>query len=294
MIGSSERFALQLIAPTFVLILAVLVLPLAFSLYVSFHRWDLTVVPNVLHWVGTRNYANLLGSSETWNALSFTLLYTFASVIGELIIGFALALLLNRITLGRGIFLSLLILPMMMAPLVTGLVWRLMLNPEYGPINQLLGIQGTLWVGDIYLARASVIIATIWQEAPFMMVLLLAGLRSLPKEPFEAALIDGANWWQTFRFITLPLMKPIIMVALLIRTIFELRAFDIIWILTNGGPAGVTDTLSLLNFRISFRHFAIGPGAALSWLMLVLTTLIVLWYIRILNRSRQVAAGAQA
>jgi multiple sugar transport system permease protein len=287
MSDDAARFGWRIVAPALLLTLAILVLPLAFSLYVSFHRWNLTVVPNMLRWVGLQNYAGLLADAEMWRALRFTLLYTFVSVAGELALGMVLALLLNGVKLGRGVFIALLVLPMMVAPIVTGLAWRLMLNPEYGPLNQMLGLQGTLWLGDVTLAKVSVIAATIWQEAPFMMVLLLAGLRSLPREPYEAALIDGASWRQSFWYITLPLLKPVIMVALLIRTIFELRAFDIVWILTSGGPAGATETLSLRNFQMSFRHFSIGPGAALSWLMLLLTTAIALWYIRALGRARR-------
>jgi multiple sugar transport system permease protein len=287
MTGSSERFGWGLISPAILVTFAILVVPLAFSFYVSFHRWDLTMVPSRLSGVGLRNYLSLLTDVEFWRVLRFTLLYTFACVAGELVLGLALALLLNRARFGQGIFISLLILPMMMAPIVTGLAWRLMFNPTYGAINQIFSLGTTAWLGDVYLAKLAVVVATIWQETPFVMVLLLAGLRSLPKEPFEAAVIDGAGWWQTLWHITLPLLKPVIMVTMLIRTIFEVRAFDIIWILTSGGPAGATETLSLMNFRISFRHFAIGPGAAMSWLMLVVTTLITLWYIYSLAQARK-------
>jgi multiple sugar transport system permease protein len=287
MTDSSERFGWGLVSPAILVTFAILVLPLAFSFYVSFHRWDLTVVPSRLTWIGLRNYVSLLTDPEIWRVLRFTLLYTFTCVAGELVLGLALALLLNRARFGQGVFIALLILPMMMAPIVTGLAWRLMFNPTYGAINQIFGLGALPWLGDIYLAKLAVIVATVWQETPFVMVLLLAGLRSLPKEPFEAAVIDGAGWWQILWHITLPLLKPVIMVAMLIRTIFEVRAFDIIWILTAGGPAGATETLSLTNFRISFRHFAIGPGAALSWLMLVITTLITLWYIYSLAQARR-------
>ena len=221
--GSSERFGWALSYRRLLVTVAILVLPLAFSFYVSFHRWDLTIVPSRLSWVGLRNYASLLASAEFWRVLQFTLVYTFACVAGELVLGLALALLLNRARFGQGVFISLLILPMMMAPIVTGLAWRLMFNPTYGAINQIFHLGTTAWLGDIWLAKLAVIVATIWQETPFVMVLLLAGLRSLPKEPFEAAVIDGAGWWQTLWYITLPLLKPVIMVTMLIRTIFEVR-----------------------------------------------------------------------
>lgn len=288
---AGARLGWQFAGPALALSFILLVLPLAFSLYVSFHRWDLTIVPSVLRWVGLGNYQGLLHDRTAWQVLDFTFGYTAACVIGELVIGLGLALLVNRVAALRPLFISLLILPMMMAPIVTGLAWRLLLNAEYGPVNALFGIKGTLWLGDITLARISVIAATIWQETPFVLVMLLAGLRSLPAAPFEAAMIDGASAWQTLLRITLPLMRPVIIVVMLIRTILEFRAFDIIWILTTGGPGGSTETLSLMDFRISFRNFAIGPGAALSWVMFALTSVAVVFYLGA-ARARDDTAGA--
>jgi multiple sugar transport system permease protein len=290
---AGARLGWQFAGPALAISFLLLVLPLAFSLYVSFHRWDLTIVPSVLRWVGAGNYAGLLHDRTAWQVLGFTFGYTAACVIGELVIGLGLALLVNRVVALRPVFISLLILPMMMAPIVTGLAWRLLLNAEYGPVNALLGLRGTLWLGDITLARISVIVATIWQETPFVMVMLLAGLRSLPLAPFEAAMIDGASPWQTLLRITLPLLRPVIVVVMLIRTILEFRAFDIIWILTTGGPGGGTETLSLMDFRISFRNFAIGPGAALSWVMFALTSVAVVFYLGA-ARSRDDTQGAAA
>lgn len=283
----------QFAGPALGLSFVLLVLPLAFSLYVSFHRWDLTMVPSVLRWVGLRNYEDLLRNSAVWDVLGFTFAYTAACVAGELVAGLGLALLLNRVAYLRPVFISLLILPMMMAPIVTGLAWRLLLNSGYGPVNTLLGLRGTLWLGEVTLARISVIVATIWQETPFVMVMLLAGLRSLPAAPFEAAMIDGASPLQMLLRITLPLLRPVIVVVLLVRTILEFRAFDIIWILTTGGPGGATETLSLMDFRVSFRNFAIGPGAALSWVMFALTAVAVAVYLGALRAKDDAAQVPQ-
>jgi multiple sugar transport system permease protein len=265
----------------------ILALPLLFSLYISFHRWDLSVVPSRIDWVGLDNYREHLTSAEFWRVMRFTFLYTFSVVGGSFLIGLVLALLLKRAPVARGFFTAMLTLPMMMTPIVAGLVWRLMYNPTYGAINQIFGLGQISWLGEVRTAMIAVILTTIWQSTPFIMILLLAGLQSLPEEPFEAALIDGASRWQSFRHVTLPLLMPTIMVALLIRTIFEFRAFDVIWILTTGGPAGATETLSLLNFRISFRHFAVGEGAALSWLMLIVTIVLSAGFIASLYRRNQ-------
>lgn len=284
---SSERFGWILVSPTLAVMVLILALPLLFSLYISFHVWDLSVVPSRINWVGLDNYREHLQSTEFWRVMRFTFLYTISVVGGSFLIGLGTALLLKRAPYARGFFTAVLTLPMMMTPIVAGLVWRLMYNPTYGAINQIFGLGNLSWLGEIRSAMIAVIITAIWQSTPFIMILLLAGLQSLPEEPFEAALIDGANRWQSFRFVTLPLLMPTIMVALLIRTIFEFRAFDVIWILTTGGPAGATETLSLLNFRVSFRHFAVGEGAALSWLMLLLTAFLSTGFIVALYRRNQ-------
>ncbi len=282
--GSGERFAWALVAPALVMITGILALPLLFSLYVSLHEWDLSKIPSHLEWVGLRNYLELLASADLWRALRFTLGYTLACVAGEFLLGLVLALLLHKTPIGRQVFTAILVLPMMMTPIVSGLVWRLMYNPTYGVINQALGLKDLVWLGEVRYAILAVILVTIWQNSAFVMVLVLAGLRSLSDDPFEAARIDGASAWQAFRFITLPLLKPTILVALLIRTIFEFRAFDVIWILTQGGPAGATEALSLLNFRMGFRYFATGPAAALSWIMLAITSMLSAGYIWSLSR----------
>jgi multiple sugar transport system permease protein len=284
---ATERFAWAMVLPTFVVIFFILVLPLLYSFYISFHRVDLAVLPTQTHWAGFANYAQIFSSPQFARVLRFTVTYTVASVGGELVLGFGLALLLQRAPYGRKLFTSLLILPMMMTPIVSGLIWRMLYNPTYGAINQIFGLGNVTWLGEPLTAQVAVILTTIWQNTPFVMIFILAGLSSLPREPYEAALIDGASRLQSFRYITLPLLMPIIAVALLIRTIFEFREFDSIWILTTGGPAGATETLSLLNFRMSFRHFAVGPGAALSWIMLGLTVLISLGYIALLTRVGQ-------
>jgi multiple sugar transport system permease protein len=283
--AAEERFAWALIIPTLLTTLVLLALPLLFSLYLSFHVWDLTVVPSRVNWVGLQNYIDLLRSDQAWRPLRFTLLYTACSVGGEFVLGLALALLLHRAPIARNLFTSILVLPMMMTPIVTGLVWGLLFDPTHGMINQILHLGDLAWLGEPGYAAAAVMIATIWMNTPFVMILILAGLQSLSREPFEAAMIDGASAWRIFRHITVPLLMPTMLVALLIRTIFEFRAFDVIWILTQGGPAGRTETLSMTDYLVSFRFFAIGQGAALSWIMLVITACISAGYLYHLTRS---------
>jgi multiple sugar transport system permease protein len=179
---------------------------------------------------------------------------------------------------------------MMLPPVVVGVVWRLMLNPNFGAINGTLkgvGIktEALTWTASPTLAFASVIMVDIWQWTPFMFLILLAGLQAIPEEPYEAALIDGSSPWQTFRHITLPLLKPAILIALLLRTMDLLRVFDQIFILTEGGPGSATETISLYIYRTAFRFSDFGYAASMSFVLLLLTNIISLLYIRLLQRQ---------
>src|SRR6185503_18673060 len=205
-------------------------------------------------------------------------------------IGLALALLLNSQMRGRAVFRSLLLLPMMLPPVVVGVVWRLMLTSNFGAVNGTLktfGIQtdALTWTASPKLAMASVIVADVWQWTPFVFLILLAGLQAIPQEPYEAALIDGSTAWQTFRHVTLPLLKPAILIALLLRTMDLLRVFDQIFILTEGGPGFATETVSLYIYRTAFRFSNFGYAAAMSFVLLLLTNIVSVGYIRLLQKQ---------
>ena len=205
-------------------------------------------------------------------------------------LGLGLAVLLDRPLRGRSIFRAALLIPMMLPPVVAGVVWRLMLNPDFGAINGTLKGAGLntdalTWTASPLLALASVIAVDIWQWTPFMFLVLLAGLQAIPQEPYEAAMIDGASAWQTFRHVTLPLVRPAILIALLLRTMDLLRVFDQIFILTEGGPGFATETVSLYIYRAAFRFFDFGYAAAMSFVLLVVTNIISLTYIRLLQKQ---------
>ena len=187
-------------------------------------------------------------------------------------------------------FRAILLIPMMLPPVVVGVVWRLMFNPDFGAINGTLkgagvNTEALTWTASPGLALASVIAVDVWQWTPFMFLILLAGLQAIPQEPYEAAMIDGSNWWQTFRHITLPMLKPAILIALLLRTMDLLRVFDQIFILTEGGPGFATETVSLYIYRTAFRFADFGYAAAMSFVLLALTNIISLVYIRLLQRQ---------
>lgn len=269
-------------APTILLMSAVFVVPLAFSLYLSFQGWGVGQPLSRTTYVGLENYSSLLTDERFWWSMGLTLGYTAAAVALELLLGFGVALLLNVDVPLIGLFRAAMVLPMMMTPVVAALAWKLLLDPAYGVINYLLGTN-VVWLGQQGTAFAAVTLVNIWQNTPYVAVLLLAGLRTLPKEPFEAAEIDGASRWQVLRFCTLPLLKPFILVALLIRTIFEFRAFDNVYIMTGGGPADGTMLLSIFTYVVTFVSFDLGLGAATSWLMLIVAMFLCAIFIHVLR-----------
>jgi multiple sugar transport system permease protein len=213
-----------------------------------------------------------------------TIAYTLATVTGELVLGLGVALLLNsRVPFVR-VFRTALIIPMMITPIVAALTWKLLLDPSYGLVNALLGTK-TVWLGDPDLALFAVGIVNVWQNTPFVAILLLAGLQSLPSEPVEAAAVDGANRWQTFRHVTLPLLMPYVVVAVLLRTIFEFRSFENIWVMTGGGPANSTKLLSVYTFEASFLSFDLTLAAAASWVMLLIVLIFCVLFILATKRK---------
>lgn len=278
-----RSLAYLMLAPAVAVLLALSIYPLIYSVRVS-----LQVETATGSHLSLANFARLFSDDFFLTALVHTLVYSFFALSIEFFLGLALALLLNSRLRGRSIFRALLLVPMMLPAVVVGVIWRLLLNPNYGPINSGLrrfGINAdTLtWTASPKLAMLSVIAVDCWQWTPFMFLVLLAGLQAIPVEPYEAAVIDGSSAWQTFRHITLPLLKPAILIALLLRTMDLLRVFDQIFIITEGGPGFATETLSLYIYRTAFRFFDFGYAAALSFVLLLITNVISVMYIRLLQ-----------
>lgn len=261
-------FHLLSVVPTTLIMLVIFGVPLAFSFFLSLQGWTPERSLFGGGFVGLENYEMLLTDGAFLSSLFLTIGYTAVTVACEMVIGLGIANLLNKdVPFMKGAR-SILIMPMMMTPIVAALCWRLLLDPEYGFVNFVLG-QKIVWIGDPFWAPISVAVANIWQNSPYVAILLLAGMRSLPSEPVEAAQIDGASRWQIFWHVTLPALKPAILVALLLRTIFEFRAFDNVYVMTGGGPAGATNLLSIFTYGLTFLQFDFTLGAAASWVMLV-------------------------
>jgi len=276
-------FPLLLLTPALAVLLSLSIYPLIYSITISLQR----ETADGIKWT-LANFARLGSDSFFLTAMAHTFVYAAAALVFEFSIGLGLALLLNTQMRGRGFFRATLLVPMMLPTVVVGVVWRLMLNANFGAINGTLkefglNTEGLTWTASPRLAFLSVIVVDVWQWTPFVFLVLLAGLQAIPQEPYEAALIDGSSRWQTFRHVTLPLLKPAILIALLLRTMDLLRVFDQIFILTEGGPGFATETISLYIYRTAFRFFDFGYAAAMSVVLLALTNVISTIYIRLLQ-----------
>jgi multiple sugar transport system permease protein len=265
------------IAPAFLALLVVLIYPLGYALWLSFHQWTLRTFRQGVPFVGFQNYLELFSNPDFLNSLKITFTFVLLAISIEFTLGMGLALLLNHDLKGKNIFRALILLPMMCTNVVIGLTWRLLLNYQYGLVNYYLGVAGlppVEWLSNPKVAMASVVLVDVWNTTSFVALMLLAGLQSLPDEPFEAAKIDGASGVQTFIYLTLPLLRPFILVALLWRFIDTFRIFDVIYLLTAGGPARVTETVSIYVYRYGFQSFNLGIAAAASFTMLLIMLVI--------------------
>ena len=261
------------IAPAFIVLIIVLLYPLGYAFWLSFHQWTLRTFKQGIPFIGMENYAKLFSNPDFINSIKITFSFVFLAISFEFILGMALALLLNQEIKGKGFFRSFILLPMMCTNVVIGLMWRLLLNYQYGLVNYYLGQLGVLpieWLSSPKVAMASVVLVDVWNTTSFVALMLLAGLQSLPDEPYEAARMDGASGLQTFIYLTLPLLKPIILVTLLWRFIDTFRIFDVIYLLTAGGPARATETVSIYIYRYGFQSFNLGVSAASAFIMLLI------------------------
>ncbi|NOY10358.1 MAG: sugar ABC transporter permease [Spirochaetes bacterium] len=264
-----------LLVPTILLLLILTVYPLIFAIIASLHT--INIRTGERSFVGLKNFIQIISDNLFWNALKNTAIYSGVGVTVEFAFGLGLALLLNTRLAGRNIFRALLLTPMMLPPIVVAVIFKIMYIPDFGVLNYLLGligIKGMIWEASVKTALFSLIILDIWEWTPFMFLILLAGLQAIPTDPYEAAIVDGANKFQIFKFITWPLLIPAVLIALLLRLMDTLRIFDQVFIMTGGGPANATETISLYIYRHAFRFSNIGYATAMSFIMLIITVII--------------------
>jgi multiple sugar transport system permease protein len=269
-----RRFALLLFAPAFLVLVAATTVPLFYLLWNSFWRIDLAM-PWMTGFAGVENYTKMLGDPRFWNSLRLTGIYTVSTVVLQVVIGLGLALLVMQIPRGQAALRVAAILPIVLAPVVVGLFWRtLVLSPDYGIVDfatQAIGFGGHNWLGDPNLALVSVIAIHTWQWTPFAFLVILASLAALPPDVYEAARIDRANAWRRFVHITLPLIRPAIVIVVIMRMMIALSAFAAIFAATGGGPGTATEILNLYAYRTSFAELNLGYGAALAVVLLAIT-----------------------
>jgi multiple sugar transport system permease protein len=279
--------AYLLLAPAVIVLAALTIYPTIYAIYISLFSFR---GGQRDAFAGLGNYINLLSDGQFWNSIWVVVRFTVVAVALELLLGLALALFLNTELWGRGLWRALMMVPMMLTPVVVGVIWRLMLNPGVGVVNALLvplGIGPIDWFGSGGWAFAAIVLTDIWNWTPFVFLILLAGLQAQPVEPFEAARIDGASHLQTFFYLTLPLLRRSILVALLLRTMDAFRIFDQIFIMTQGGPGNSTEVASLYLYKTAFKFFDMGYAAAGLFVVLVIITAISRFYIRILSREEE-------
>jgi len=279
---------LLLMGPPFLVIFVLTVVPFFYSVYLS--TWKMNfAMPQYTRFVGLGNFIYMVTEDPYfWTIIRNTGVQVFGTVSLQVVVGVLLALLFSRPVRGMNVARSLLMLPMMATPVVIGVIWRFMVNPEFGIINyllSLLNIPGPDWLGRPGLAMGTIIAADVWLSTPFVTVILIAGISSLPVEPFEAATVDGATSWQTFVHITMPLLSPVIWVAVMFRLIDALKRFDSIVIMTAGGPGNATETLNLFAYSNALTMMDAGYGSALAVLLFLLIGFVSIFTIRRVQRG---------
>jgi ABC-type sugar transport system permease subunit len=292
-IRADRRLGYALVTPVIVLLLAITAFPLIYNLWNAFH-FDNLSYGNLPHkWVGFANFSALFHTSSGWvAALERTLVFTVVTIVFDIVVALVLALMLNRTFRGRGFLRAAVLVPWAVPTVVSATLWKTMFDPRAGFIDYFLGAIHPAWASISWLGASvwrswvAIFIADSWKNIPFVAIILLAGLQVIPSEVYEAARMDGATWWQSFRRITLPMLKPVISVALIFRTLQALLVFDVIYIMTTGGPGNSTETLSFLNYQTFIVNTDFGSGGAMSILLVILALVVSAIYVRVFRPER--------
>ncbi|WP_373232321.1 carbohydrate ABC transporter permease [Cohnella sp.] len=284
------NYAFWFILPAFLLYTVFVIAPTASALYLSFTSWN--GISDDIRYIGISNFVEILNSTRVHHALKNTLIFTVALVILENVLAIALAILVDKVRWFRNLFRSIFYLPVLMSGVVMGFIWVIILNYNFGVVNQLLDMLGLSswkvdWLGDPDLALISIILSTVWKAAGYYMIIYLAGLQGIPPELTEAASIDGANGWQQFRHITFPLLASAMTVCMMLSMIGSLKIFDQIAVMTDGGPGFATETLTYIIYKVGFGELRQGFGTALAIVLFLITLLLSLIQIKVL-RKREV------
>lgn len=280
------------VLPAVILLFLITILPFIIELILSLHAYELTSLGGP-QFIWFKNYADVLfRDARFWNSLRVTAIVIVAAVGLELLLGVGLALLLNRLKTSRSLITSLLLIPVMIAPIVSGMMWDMIYDDKFGPLNYLIEtlsfgvLEGTAWLAQTSTALLSVIVVDIWQWTPFIILIALAGLQSIPSELYEASEVDGAGAWQALWYVTLPMLAPVMVVGFLIRFMDAFKLFDIVYLLTHGGPGSATEVVSFYTYIRGFKQFSIGYSAAMAFLQLIVIIIVSKLFIGYLQRQR--------
>ncbi len=274
------------IAPTLVVIGAVIVFPWLFTLWMSAFDWT---IGSTAHFVGFGNYLKLVTNQRFLESVLHTFYFTALAVAAPLVLGTAAAMIFHREFPFRGVLRGVFIMPMMATPVAVALVWTMMFHPQQGVLNYLLSLVGlppSLWVYSPGLVIPSLVLVEVWHWTPLVMLIVLGGLAALPTEPYESARLDGASEWQLFRFITLPLVAPFIVVAAVIRTIDALKTFDTIYVITGGGPGTASETINLYLYLQAFAFYNIGTASAVVVVFFVIVLALALLLLHVREKTK--------
>ncbi len=278
--ASDRAYWTLLLAPALIVLAVMFIYPLIYSFYLSLTVYDIILPPK---FVGARNYVRILSDPQVWNSVRVSLVFTVGALALEMLIGFGIALILHDLGLGRNLFRTISVMPIMLTSVVIGVVWRMMTNYDFGVLNyftSLLGFAPVAWTANVHTAMPLLIASDVWHTTGFVVLVLSAGLAQLPTELFEAAEIDGASAWHRLIHMTIPLLQPVFTVVFVFRSYELLRMFDKAITLTEGGPARATETITFQIYQRMFNGFQVGYSAAVAYLLLLLTLIIVLPFIR--------------
>jgi len=274
------------IVPALVVVGAVIVFPWLFTLWMSAFDWT---IGSAAHFVGFGNYAKLATNQRFLEAILHTFYFTALAVAAPLVLGTLAALIFHRDFPFRGVLRGVFVMPMMATPVAVALVWTMMFHPQQGVLNYLLSLVGlppSLWVYSPTLVIPSLVLVEVWHWTPLVMLIVLGGLAALPTEPYESARLDGASEWQLFRFITLPLVAPFIVVAAVIRTIDALKTFDTIYVITGGGPGTASETINLYLYLQAFAFYNIGTASAVVVVFFVIVLALALLLLHVREKTK--------
>jgi multiple sugar transport system permease protein len=286
-----SRTAYSFLLPAVVAIFLVIIVPMVLAIFITFHDVNLVETGGAMIPNGARNFVTLFKDHRFFHSIVISLLYVVTAVSIETVLSVAIALLLDRKFHGRNLVRTLIIIPMFITPVVVGLSWRMFYDPTSGIINYLLGVLGLGtrhdWLGNAAIALPAIVLADVWEWTPFMILIVLAGLESIPQELYEAAVVDGTTRMTAIRYISIPLVLPAIVVAMIFRVVDAMKAFDLIYVMTKGGPGLATETTNLYAYTIGFQYFRIGYATTVALVFTVIATAVSSAFVsRLFRQSR--------